>query len=76
MNNTEEIGKLVDTMMSIARRDALDEVARVVRKLMDAEWEDVCDTDTVIYQTLVQVMLGIDDLWRSGKIMDKLEEEA
>ena len=63
MSNTEEIGKLVDMMISVARHDTLDEVSKAIRKLMDAEWEETCDTDTVTYVAYYQALVEVNKLW-------------
>ena len=67
MSQTKEVGKCVDMMMSIARQETLEEVSKVIRKLMDAEWEDTCDTDTVIYATYYRALVEVNKLWHKAE---------
>ena len=69
-SNGEAIGGLVDKMVSMARQDTrrntLDEVSKVIRKLMDAEWEQTCDTDTDTYAAYYRAMVEVNKLWCKG----------
>ena len=67
MSQTKEIGRCVDVMMSIARQETLEEVSKAIRKLMDAEWEDTCDTETVIYAAYYQALVEVNKLWRKAE---------
>ena len=66
-SNEKAIGELVDKMVSMARQDTLNEVSKVIRKLMDVEWEETCDTDTVKYAIYYQVLVEVNKLWHKGE---------